>query len=811
MTAKTKYLLLGFTFLFSTLLANTTTASYNSNNDFNLIAQHDHNHEGGQEHHHEEAKTAVEVKKENVSTEHNKTQNHEEGSEQNNEHAEEHGEHAAGHKEHGGGHHGPDTSALLFVMIAVFIGAATRHFLKRLPFPFTVLLLIIGIILGVLTRLGYLGDWGFMNVSFVAESFHWAANIDPHLLLYIFLPILIFEAAFAMDLHTFKKSATNSVILAVPGIVVALALTAALVYAIDLMDIGLPGWANWTLALMFGSVISATDPVAVVALLKELGASKKLGTLIEGESLLNDGTAIVIFMVFFNAITGDASDTNGLIEFCRVSFGGILVGAIIGKIVLEWVKKVFNDAMVEISVVVAAAYLTFYIAASFHVSEVLALVALGLIIGGVGRSSISPQVEHFMHEFWELAGFIANSMIFLIVGLVIAERTTFTTNDFVSLIIVYVGIHVVRALVILIFYPFMRKAGYGLPVKDAIVVWYGALRGAIGLALALIVAGVETKKVATFMEVDMITAQNIKDQFLFLIAGTVLLTLLVNATTIKIIVNALGLTKLAPARAKMIHNANIYLRNSLENQMEKVKSDRYLKKADWNEVESYLPSVPNVDAESMNVEVEAIAETRRRILEKEKSSYWHQFKDGLLGPKAVKGLSDGISELLDAGGKVSLAERQDLEESWNAPKWLEKCTQIPLIKGRAKRALVERLAESYDSAVSFIMAQDECLKLLESVARSGEIKADDLDMIEGEINENRIHGQAFVRNIRKNYPDIYEAISTQQAIRVSLNYEKQTIGRLEKKGQIDGGEAEKMLSSLMERTKRLVDSPPEAK
>ena len=246
-------------------------------------------------------------------------------------------------------------------------------------------------------------------LGFIADSFRWAAHIDPHMLFFVFLPILIFEAAFAMDLHTFKKSATNSVILAVPGILVALLMTGGLVYAIDYFDIGLEGWANWSLAFMFGSVISATDPVAVVALLKDLGASKKLGTLIEGESLLNDGTAIVLFMVFFLGLSGQASDANGFVEFFRVALGGIAVGLVVGWIILRWLKGVFNDAMVEISAVVGAAYVTFYVAEHFmHVSGVLALVALGLMIGGIGRSSISPQVEHFMHEFWELAGFIAN-------------------------------------------------------------------------------------------------------------------------------------------------------------------------------------------------------------------------------------------------------------------------------------------------------------------------------------------------------------------------------------------------------------------
>ncbi len=714
--------------------------------------------------------------------------------------------------DHGGGHHGPDTSPLFFIIIAIFIGAATRHFLKRIPVPFTALLLIIGIILGVLTRLGAFETWGSLDVSFIADSFHFAANIDPHMLFFVFLPILIFEAAFAMDLHTFKKSATNSVILAVPGILMALLLTGALVYAIDYFNIGLEGWSNWALAFMFGSVISATDPVAVVALLKDLGASKKLGTLIEGESLLNDGTAIVLFMVFFLGISGQASDTNGFVEFLRVSLGGIGVGLVVGWIVLRWIRGVFNDAMVEISVVVAAAYITFYIAEHFlHVSGVLALVALGLLIGGFGRSSISPQVEHFMHEFWELAGFVANCLIFLIVGIVIAQRTQFTANDFLALGIVYVGIHVVRALVMLVHYPFMRKSGYGLPVKDAIVVWYGALRGAIGLALALIVAGVDSRVMAETLEMTPAEAQTIKDQFLFLIAGTVTLTLLVNATTIKLLIKKLGLLDLAPAKAIMLKSASEYMRNSAENHMQKLKSDRHLRRANWSAVAEYLPEEISMveDVDTTGLELARMAEHRRRILEKEKSSYWKQFKEGLLGADAVRTLTETVNEILDDAGASSLANRKDLEMLWKPPKWLSSLQSVPVIGRFTENSFFERLAISYDCAVGFVYAQEECLKMMESMFRSEDPEEHpNLEMLQQEVNANIISGQTYMRNLRNTYPEIYRAIATRQAIRSVLNYELHTAERLRAKGRLDGSEASKLMHSIEARMKELMEKPP---
>lgn len=699
--------------------------------------------------------------------------------------------------------HSSNTAPLFFIIFAILIGVGTRHFVKKSPFPFTVLLLIIGLILGAINRAGYFTQLSFFEFSFrlsaVSDSIDFAAHIDPHMLLFIFLPILIFEASYAMDLHTFKKTSTNAILLAVPGILIALSLTGALAMGLKFSGIGLAHW-NWSLALMFGAIVSATDPVAVVALLKDLGASKKLGTLIEGESLLNDGTAIVLFMVFFLGITGEATNGSPIAEFFRVAFGGLLVGGIFGYIVIYWIKNVYNDALVETSLVIATAYLTFYIAEHlFHVSGVLGLVALGLIIGGVGRSRISPQVEHFMHEFWDLAGFIANCLIFLIVGIVVAQRSVFNLNDFLLLGIFYIGIHVVRALVILVLYPMMKNSGYGLPKKEAIIVWYGALRGAIALALALIVAGVD----------DQYISKEIKDQFLFFTAGIVTLTLLINASTIKYLIAYLGLTKVTPAKAQMLLNAREYLKESLENQMERLKTDRFIKKSDWESVERYIPRDEKVSSDSDDLAIkEAIAELRKRFLEAEKSSYWHQFKDGLLAPNGVKILSDNISHLLDQGGKVPLSDRKDLEASWEIPKILGKLRKWPLIGKAASDWYLDRVMLSYDCAVSFVLAQEDLLKLVESLTRSEKEDKKALTIIEEEIFGNKIEGQTYLRNLRKNYPRVYQAVSTTQAIRSLLNYESKTIERLQKRGRIDAGEAERMMSSINKRLKILQKNPP---
>ena len=133
--------------------------------------------------------------------------------------------------------------------------------------------------------------------------------------------------------------------MAVPGILVAIFISASLAMGIKYAGIGFGNW-TWYISLMFGSVICATDPVAVVSILKELGGGKKLRTLIESESLLNDGTAIVIFMVFFTILTGTAIDSNPVIDFLIVTLGGVAIGATIGLFTLYIIKTVFNDPLI---------------------------------------------------------------------------------------------------------------------------------------------------------------------------------------------------------------------------------------------------------------------------------------------------------------------------------------------------------------------------------------------------------------------------------------------------------------------------------
>ena len=841
----------------------------------------------------------------------------------------------------GGGH--DYLYGLFFLIVSLVIGAATRHFLQKvpLPVPFTVILLLIGLAMGACNRLfgphgGHSHDGGHTEhatgllakfIDTLSGAITWGGNLDGHLILYVFLPILIFEAGFALDVHTFKKSFLNAFYLAGPGIVTATVMTGTIFWGI-IQVFGSEGgvlqdWNPvagdsaafiWLASMLFGAVVSATDPVAVVALLKELGASKKLGTLIEGESLLNDGTAIVAFVLLIGVVTGAEAFTGtgsflgtAAVGFGQIGAAGGLIGVFLGLIAILWVRKVFNDPMIEITVVLVTSYAVFFICEHFfHVSGVLGLVALGIVMAGIGRTRISPEVEHFMHEFWELVAFVANVIIFIVVGVVIAQNVNPTLMDGAILALVYLAIHVVRGINMLFCYPLMKRSGYGLPGKDAIVVWWGALRGAIGLALALVVyseqfryefsvseggqgygenttsAFVVDKESAdrvlsndvslfqgmTITEADIVVSggkvlrisqsseqaiknlggfssneaaqvrsdidsgkkvvmilgegsgavaqaslvgisSGVRDQFLFLISGIVLLTLLVNATTVGPLVNALGLTKLPAVKKLMFSNASGNVAGGCENEMELLKDDRFLSGANWGLVRKYLPDPVAYPLTSDELaSMDTLAETRRRLLERERSSYWGQFRAGLLSARAVALLDNNLSEFLDLQGKVPMTERGYLDKVCGISKLTEAIREVPLVKGY----FTDKITVSYDSAKAFVVAQQEMAKMVDTLVKELDESGDPEKvgkasrLLKDEIRQNRLKGLEFIRNMHENYPEATVGIETKDAIRSILNHERNTIKKLKSDGMLEADEASRLIIAVEERMKTVMES-----
>ncbi len=363
---------------------------------------------------------------------------------------------------------------LVFVVMSLVIGAFTRDALKNTPIPYSVALLVIGLAFGLVQRSGFLAE----HSPLLEHTVIMVADINPHLILWLFLPILIFESAFALEVHLFRRIFSQIALLAVPGLMVATAITAVLVKYIFPWD-----W-SWPVCFMFGALISATDPVAVVALLKELSSRKRLETLIEGESLFNDGTAIVFFMLFIGMVVapGEANLSPLMItwDFLRVVLMGTFIGVAFGAVAIAWIGRVFNDPMIEITLTIAGSFLAFMVAESVHASGVVAVVVIALMFASIGRTKVSPEVSGFLHHFWEMMAHIANTIIFLLVGTLIAGRVQLDNLDmWVALGILYVSLQFIRAFSVMVFMPLLKRIGIGINFQKSTVLVWGGLRGAV--------------------------------------------------------------------------------------------------------------------------------------------------------------------------------------------------------------------------------------------------------------------------------------------------------------------------------------------
>ena len=514
---------------------------------------------------------------------------------------------------------------LIFVIGSLLVGALVKSLFQNSKLPYTVILLLIGMGVAVFERGAWAGEGMFSHMIQLVGA------INPHLILFLFLPILIFESAYAMEAHLFFRIAPQIILLAVLGLIINMILTA---FAVSWLF-------SWTIgvALLFGALISATDPVAVVALLKEKSSRKRLETLVEGESLLNDGTAIVFFSLFYGFALGTTTEVDSLAvvgDFFKIVVAGSLIGVIVAWIILWVIGRLFNQPLVEIALSVVAAYIAFIVSESLHVSGVVSLVSLALMFSTVGRTKISPEVTHFLHQFWEMMAYLANTLIFLIVGIVIVLHLNINDPSlWVNLGILYLLLLVIRTGSVLFLMPVLKRIGVGITGEKATVLIWGGLRGAVSLSMALSLAQ------------DSAVPPALGNQILFLTAGIVVLTIVLNGSTMEWLLHLLGLDKLPPAKEASVQKAaeGVYLQ--MEEFLEKFNKNIFFNTISKPTLQSYLDEVKNDSSCSKQIDEDINVAFMRRLLEIERSSYWKQFENGYIGRHAANTLSSSVEEALD--------------------------------------------------------------------------------------------------------------------------------------------------------------------
>ena len=387
----------------------------------------------------------------------------------------------------------PVETAVALVAVAVLVALAVR----RIAVPYTVALVILGLIAAEVLR-----DQHF--------------EITPEVVLVVLLPGLLFEAAFRIDFGDLRKSIAGVVVLAAPGVVISAGVVAVI--------LNLTTGMRLDLAFVVGAMVSATDPAAVLATFRRLGSPHRLANLVEGESLFNDGTGLVIFVLAIQAVRSDVTITGAVIQFFVTVVVSILIG-VVGGLVVSWIVSRVDDHLIETTVSLALAYGAYVIADAFHQSGIIATVTAGIVLGNIGRRfGMSENTREAIDTVWEFLAFLLTAVVFLLVGLAITLENLLDAIGPIlwGILAVLVG----RGLVVyLLLNGASRLAVFGgigsrLPLSWLNVLWWSGLRGAVAVAMALSLPQ-DFPQRALLQEVTF---------------GVVLFTLLIQGTTIELLI-----------------------------------------------------------------------------------------------------------------------------------------------------------------------------------------------------------------------------------------------------------------------------------
>lgn len=498
----------------------------------------------------------------------------------------------------------------------------------RVRLPVTVVLAVVGFLAGWAG-----GPLGF-EMPLEGEEFE-------EVLVFFFLPVLIFAAALGLSTRAFLNNVGPILVLAI----LALAVSAALVGLSLNLVLGIPLAA----ALLFGVLISATDPVAVVAVFKRLGVPRRLLTLVEGESLLNDGLAIVLFNIFLVAALGrEVSLLDGILDFFKVFLGGAVIGCILGlavSLILPWLDR-FSAAALTLALAYGGFVLADYV---LGFSGVMATVAAGLVLGGLAPSRASSAARGLWEQLWDSLDYVANALLFLLIGLSIEPGLIAGNLGAIALAIAIVCAARVAAILPLmsVLERFTRVPPVGWR-NEAVLIW-GGLRGGVALALALALPASLPQR----------------ETFVAMTGGVVLATLLLNATTISSLVHRLGLDQ--PSRAERFL-AELAVVSAVQ------ESRRRLKELGFGDPE-LLSRLSNIETDSReelkNAELSSEEEVNvlvRRGLSIERETYQHLRDEGLLRSHTARLLLHEVEDQIEASnlGQISPGEMESSRQQRSA-------------------------------------------------------------------------------------------------------------------------------------------------
>ncbi|XP_050552394.1 sodium/hydrogen exchanger 10 [Spodoptera frugiperda] len=556
----------------------------------------------------------------------------------------------------------PTSLGYLFIFMTLLIGVIVRAIMLRLGMciPYRVVMFTLGGFAGFCAN-RYPSVKPIVQVCF----------IDVNILLVAFLPVMIFRTSYSVDAHSFWKSIPQILLVGVPG-----ALLTALMVAFMAFYLIESSW-DFATAFLFGITCSPIYPLEVVRQLKTMSKGKYIGVLLLGEGLMGDVTVMIEFTAVLGYISYAMTEAAQITLFLiRYAGGGLLLGLVLGKFTDTLLSITYNDLLCAVTVTVAGAYLTFYIGEKFlYVSGLLGTVIIGVLVSNK-KSTIAGDVEQVLSTFWGILAHAANTLVFTMVGVVIFEKVSDVLSvRQVSLIFVtYTTVFCSRLMVYSAMTPLLRHVGYGMTWQHCLACVWGGLRGPLSLCLALLV-----------LQTPFLTQAG--EIFIIQTAGLVILSLIINATSMTKVLKVLGLAEISLAKKANMTNCVKRIMMTRDRCISMLKMDKFLADANWDlvtvgttikhpyqlqmsgrdedsEDDTYMgyhyTTCPDCEREIPNEPTkkefaEMTKEAYQRVLKALKISYWRQYEHGKVSKDGVRVLVQAVEVAADSDdGRVNL-------------------------------------------------------------------------------------------------------------------------------------------------------------
>ncbi|KAL9685164.1 hypothetical protein QQ045_022611 [Rhodiola kirilowii] len=725
------------------------------------------------------------------------------------------------------------TNGVIFVGICLVIGAAFRQVFHGTRVPYTVALLIFGVGLGSLVyctqyKFGRIGDgvrlWG---------------EINPDLLLASFLPVLLFESTFAMDAHQIKKCMTQMILLAGPGVLIS---TCIIGSAVKLL---FPyGW-SWKVSFLLGSLLSATDPVAVVALLKELGASKKLSMIVEGESMMNDGVSMVVFQLFYRMVIGQASDWTSILKFTTLASAGsyvnqytnccflyvlfltlifyicfsIFIGVAFGASIMLWLGLVFSDIVLDLALTLSVSYIAYFVAQQgADVSGILTVTTLGMFLSVIGRTAFKIGGRQGLYHFWEVIAYVANTVIFILSGVIIAKGMLLSGNQYekngsawVYVILLYVIMQVARAIVMIVLYPMLIHLGYGMNWKEATIIVWSGLRGAVSLSMALSVDHASD-------DLHLLKPQ-IGTSFLFFTGGTVFLTLVVNGSTAQYLLSLFGMDKMTGTERCILELTKHRMLKKTQDTCQALLGDQ-VEDADWSTVKGYMNCVSFLESSQPHcqniLEIDdvmsqiGLKDTRVRFLNGTcllivlHASYLTMLNEGKINWTIANVMIRSVDEATDMALQGVLCDWEILKALVQFPRYYSFLQSIPCMQKLAIDLAVQRLQSACYICVAFLQGHKIARSQLLEFIGENEITSAVVNESESEEKDAR----KFLEDLHATFPQVLSVVKTNETAYKLLNDLCDYVDTMENHGLLEEKVVVHLRDLLQADMKKLSRHPP---